>query len=117
MTGKKVVLIVEDEPLLLLDAEMFFEDAGFEVETAPNADKAIEILLARSDIGIVFTDIEMPGSMDGMKLAAMIRDRWPPIQLIVASGKVNVRDGDLPSGGLFFRKPYDLNTVLGAIAA
>ena len=76
---KAVVLVVEDEPLLRMAATCLVEDAGFEAIEASNADEAILILEARTDIHIVFTDIDMPGSMDGLKLAEAVRGRWPPI--------------------------------------
>ena len=93
-----VVLIVEDEPLVRLGAVQAIEDAGFEVIEAANADEAIRILENRSDIRVVFTDIHMPGSIDGLKLAHAVRDRWPPIKIIVTSGHGSgKRTG--PSGG------------------
>ena len=101
------VLIVEDEPLVRLSAVKVIEDAGFEVIEAANADEAIRILENRSDIRVVFTDIHMPGSMDGLKLAHAVRDRWPPIKIIVTSGHDQVTEQDLPEGGCFFAKPYD----------
>ena len=78
-SGRPVVLIVEDEFLLRIDAVDMIAAAGFEVVEAGNADEAIEILEARRDITVVFTDIQMPGSMDGLKLARAIRGRWPPM--------------------------------------
>lgn len=101
-----VVLVVEDEPLLRLCAVDLIESAGFEAVEARDADEAIEILSARRDIRIVFTDIDMPGSMDGLKLAAAIRDRWPPIELIVTSGMIDPPPGAIPARGKFFAKPY-----------
>jgi len=83
------------------------EEAGYNVVEASNADEAIKILEARTDIRIVFTDIEMPGSMDGLKLARYVRDRWPPIQLVVTSGRHRIDDADLPPCGQFVPKPYD----------
>jgi CheY-like chemotaxis protein len=71
-----------------------------------SADEAIAILEARLDINVVFTDIQMPGSMDGLKLAAAVRDRWPPIKIVATSGHVKIGAGDLPQGGRFLRKPY-----------
>jgi two-component system, response regulator PdtaR len=102
---KPVVLIVEDEFLLRMDSAAVMEEAGFEVVQAANADEAIAILGMRSDIGVVFTDIQMPGSMDGLKLARFVRDRWPPIKIVATSGLVAIGDGDLPEGGLFISKP------------
>ncbi|MDU0341930.1 response regulator [Bosea rubneri] len=114
MMSKLVVLIVEDEPLLRMDAADFIEDAGFEVVEATHADEAIDILKARDDIAIVFTDIEMPGSMDGMKLAHAVRSGWPPILLVVASGRVMPREGDLPENVRYLRKPYRPAEVIAA---
>ena len=102
-----VVLIVEDEFLIRLHAAQIIEEAGFDVIEASNADEAISILEVRSDITILFTDIQMPGSMDGLKLAAAVKGRWPPIKIVATSGVVNVRSDDLPEGGRFLPKPYD----------
>ena len=101
-----VILIVEDEFLLRLDSAETIESAGFEVIQAANADEAIAILNARPDIHVVFTDIQMPGSMDGLKLARFVRDRWPPIKIVATSGRAIVGDDDLPDGGVFLPKPY-----------
>jgi CheY-like chemotaxis protein len=105
------VLIVEDELLLRISAAEMVADAGFEVVEAGNADEAIAILEARPDIHIVFTDIQMPGSMDGLKLARFVRDRWPPVKLVATSGRVAVVEGELPEGGLFIGKPYTATRI------
>ena len=104
--NRPVILIVEDELLLRINAVELITEAGFDVVEAGDAEEAIAILEARSDIHIVFTDIQMPGSMDGLKLARFIRGRWPPIKLVVTSGQAAIRDGDLPEGGVFIGKPY-----------
>ena len=109
------ILIVEDEPLVRLDAARAIEDAGFEVIEAANADEAIEILENRSDIRVVFTDMHMPGSLDGLKLAHAVRNRWPPIKIIVTSGHGRVSEEDLPTGGRFFAKPYDLEEITNTL--
>jgi CheY-like chemotaxis protein len=101
-----VILIVEDEPLIRLGAVGMIEEAGFEIVQAVNADEAIQILEKRRDVRVVFTDIQMPGSMDGLKLAHAIRNRWPPIKIIVTSGRERITERDLPEGGCFFSKPY-----------
>jgi two-component system, response regulator PdtaR len=101
-----VNLIVEDEFLLQLDSPATIESAGFEVIQAANADDAIAILKGRPDIHVVFTDIQMPGAMDGLKLARFVRDRWPPIKIVATSGRVMVGDDDLPAGSVFLPKPY-----------
>jgi CheY-like chemotaxis protein len=110
-----VILIVEDELLLRMDSAGVIEDAGFEVVQAGNADEAIAILKARSDIRVVFTDIQMPGSMDGLKLARFVRDRWPPIKIVATSGLVRVGDDDLPTGSLLLAKPYRGAEVVAAL--
>jgi two-component system, response regulator PdtaR len=81
-------------------------DVGFDVVEAGNADEAIAILESRPDIHVVFTDIQMPGSMDGLKLARFVRGRWPPIKIIATSGFVRVGTDDLPEGSRFLTKPY-----------
>jgi two-component system, response regulator PdtaR len=101
-----VILIVEDELLIRMDSAEAIENAGFEVIQAGNADDAIAILEARTEIHVVFTDIQMPGSMDGLKLARFVRDRWPPIKIVATSGLVRVEDDDLPAGSVFLPKPY-----------
>jgi len=112
---RPVVLIVEDEFLLRMDAVDMIEAAGFEVVEAANADEAIEILEARRDITVVFTDIQMPGSMDGLKLARAVRGRWPPIKIIATSGHLHVAETDLPEGGRFLPKPYSPRQVTGVL--
>ena len=97
------VLVVEDEFFSRLHAVNLVEAAGYKAIEASNADEAIAILESRKDIRIVFTDIDMPGSMDGLKLARAIRDRWPPIEL---TGHFDICDDELPERGRFFAKPY-----------
>ena len=99
------VLVVEDEFLSRLHAVNLVEDAGYMAVEAFNAEEAIAILEARKDIRIVFTDVDMPGTMDGLKLAHAIRTRWPPIELIVTSGHFHLTGADLPERRRFFPKP------------
>ncbi|MBB2687852.1 UNVERIFIED_ORG: CheY-like chemotaxis protein [Rhizobium etli] len=108
---KQKVLIVEDEPLLRMMAVELVEDAGFEAFEAGSASEAIVILETTPGIRILFTDIDMPGSMDGLMLAAAVRDRWPPIQIIVVSGKQTPAARDMPDRSVFFPKPYDTKKV------
>jgi CheY-like chemotaxis protein len=114
-SSRPVVLIVEDELLLRMDAVDMIAAAGFEVVEARDADQAIEILEARLDITVVFTDIQMPGSMDGLKLAQAVRGRWPPIKIVATSGRVHVSETDLPEGGRFLPKPYNPGQVAGVL--
>jgi CheY-like chemotaxis protein len=102
---RAVILIVEDELLIRLNAVEMIEEA-FEVVEAASADEAIAVLEGRLDITVVFTDIQMPGSMDGLKLAAAVRHRWPPIKIVATSGQVKLGPGDLPGGGRFLPKSY-----------
>ena len=112
---RPAVLIVEDESLVRLGAVRSIEEAGFEVIEAANADEAIRILENRSDMRVVFTDIHMPGSMDGLKLARSVRNRWPPIKIIVTSGRSQVSEQELPEGGRFFAKPYEATQITDTI--
>jgi two-component system, response regulator PdtaR len=102
-----LVLVVEDESLVRMNAVSLLEEAGFGVLEAGSADEAIALLESRSDIRIVFTDINMPGSMDGLRLAHAIRNRWPPIELVLTSGKMRIGNDEMPSRGLFLSKPYE----------
>ena len=98
---RPVVLIVEDEFLIRMDAVDMIRSGGFDVIEAESADEAIAILECRPDITIVFTDVQMPGSMDGLKLAAAIRGRWPPVKIVATSGLFGIGEDDLPSGSRF----------------
>ncbi|MBB3951846.1 response regulator transcription factor [Aureimonas jatrophae] len=110
------VLIVEDDPFIMAEAVDLVEEAGFRAYTARNADQAIRHLERHSDIRVLFTDIDMPGTMDGLKLAHAVRDRWPPVTIMVVSGNVKVQQSDLPTDGVFFAKPYPPEDVLRSLA-
>src|ERR1700761_2299133 len=109
------VLIVEDEFLLRADAVEFMENSGFTVYEAGNADEAIALLEQHADIRAVFTDIHMPGSMDGLKLAHYVRGRWPPIKLILTSGLERPLSEHMPLGSGFVGKPYQLDRVADSL--
>jgi len=108
-----MILIVEDEVLINWTITEELQLQGCEVISAFNADEAISILQSRADIEVVFTDIDMPGSMDGLRLAAAIRDRWPPIQVIVTSGKAT--PSILPQHVSFLAKPYTVDDVVKSV--
>lgn len=110
-----VILVVEDEPILLLHAAGTIEDAGFQALQAANADEAIGFLERYPQIRVVFTDIDMPGSMDGRRLALAVRDRWPPIEIILTSGHASITVKDMPSRCRFLPKPYNEAQLIGAI--
>src|ERR1700729_531842 len=82
-----VILIVEDEALVRLSAVDMLEDAGFRMIEAVNSEQALELLAADSDVQLLFTDVNMPGTIDGLALARQVRDRWPHIGIMIASGK------------------------------
>jgi CheY-like chemotaxis protein len=102
-----VVLVVEDEMLLRMRAVDMVEDAGYTPVEAVDADEAVKILESRSDIALMFTDIQMPGSMDGLGLAHSVHERWPPIKIIVVSGALKLADIELPADSRFFGKPLE----------
>jgi CheY-like chemotaxis protein len=114
-SNRPVVLVVEDEVLIRMNATDMVVEAGFEAIAASHADEAIRILESRNDIRAVFTDVQMPGSIDGMRLARVVRDRWPPVALIVTSGKTDGLERDLPNGGKILPKPYDQVQVEAAL--
>jgi CheY-like chemotaxis protein len=107
------VLVVEDEVLIRDFVSEELTDAGFEVIQVGTADEAIVVLEARQDVHLVFTDIDMPGSMDGLKLAAAVRDRWPPVHIIITTGKE--RPMTIPANALFIPKPYLGKNIVTAI--
>ncbi|MDO7841881.1 response regulator [Sphingomonas immobilis] len=112
---RHAILIVEDEAFIRYDLVDFFEDAGFQVFDAENADVAIELMAANPSIRIVLTDVDMPGSMDGVRLAHVIRDRYPPTLLLIASGARKLEQGDMPPGATFIAKPFDPRSLLSRI--
>lgn len=111
------VLVVEDEALLLLVIADELRDAGFIVIEASNADQAIRELENHPEINMLFTDIDMPGSMDGLRLSAAVRDRWPPVKIVITSGKTTPRKELMPVDGIFIPKPYTPETIAAALHA
>ena len=109
------VLIVEDDALVRAEAVDLCEEAGFTTYEARNADQAIRQLELHSEIRVLFTDVEMPGTMDGLKLARAVRDRWPPVTIMVTSGRTKVIKEDMPENGLFFSKPYPPDAIIKAL--
>ena len=113
--GPPKVLVVEDEMLLRMRAVDIVEDAGFIPIEAVNADEALAILESRSDVDLLFTDIQMPGSMDGLKLAHAVHERWPFIKIILVSGKLTPTDSERPTDSRFFGKPLEVNQMITEI--
>jgi two-component system, response regulator PdtaR len=100
------VLVVEDEHLIRMDTASSLESLGFTVYEAANAADAIRCLEVHNEIRLIFTDVNMPGSMDGVALAHYVRTRWPPVKIMVTSGYKRIPDSDLPTAALFVAKPY-----------
>jgi two-component system, response regulator PdtaR len=111
------VLVVEDDPLVRTLAVEIVEEAGYVALEAADADEAVAILEVRSDIAVLFTDINMPGSIDGLKLAHAVRDRdrWPPIKIVMVSGKVELSANDMPPNSRFFAKPYQASKMVSEL--
>jgi CheY-like chemotaxis protein len=106
--------MVEDEPIIRMCAVELLEQAGFEVLEAESADAAVRTLELRHDVRILFADIEMPGSMNGLRLAAAVRGRWPPIEIVLTSGR-RVTPGEMPEGSVFIPKPYAIPGLVATL--
>jgi two-component system, response regulator PdtaR len=117
IAARPSVLVVEDEHFVRMVAVDMLEDAGFAVLEAPTADVAWQVLEREPKIDLLFTDIDMPGSMDGLALAGRVAERWPHIRLVVTSGRFALRDEELPDDGRFLPKPYRQSQLLDAIRA
>jgi CheY-like chemotaxis protein len=107
MMHKAAILVVEDEILIRMNTADMIEEAGYDVVEARDARAALDILKQRDDIDVVFTDVNMPGTMDGLELARFICGTWPWIHVVITSGKMMLRDEDIPDEGRFLPKPYN----------
>lgn len=114
MSAPIVVLVVEDETLVRMDIVDQLGELGFRVQEAANADEAVLILDQHPDIQVMFTDVDMPGKMDGLELASVVRNRWPPVKIIVTSGHHHVQLSDMPPESRFFNKPYQASAIAEA---
>lgn len=112
-----VVLVVDDEPLIRLNAADMLTDAGWTAIEAADAAEALEVLAAHPEIDVLFTDITMPGEMDGLDLARRVHQMRPDVQLIITSGKLRLRADEMPDGGRFIGKPYRDHQVLALLTA
>lgn len=109
---RPVVLLVEDEvPVRMFEADLL-RDAGFEVLEAASADEALRKLETRGDIQVLFTDVHMPGSLDGLALARCVHERWPDVEMLIASGRSRLDPDEIPDDGLFVSKPYEPSHVI-----
>ena len=100
------VLVVEDDLIVRMDIVDSLEEAGFKSVEAGSASEAISVLESRSDIRVVFTDIEMPGTMDGLALSHYVRHRWPPTIVVISSGQRKPSRDEMPANVEFISKPY-----------
>jgi CheY-like chemotaxis protein len=107
-----VILVVEDEMLLRMRAVDMVEDAGFVPVEAVDADEALTILQSRSDFALLFTDVQMPGSMSGLQLALAVHESWPRIKIILASGQLKLSGSDIPQDSRFFGKPLKSDEMI-----
>jgi CheY-like chemotaxis protein len=105
------ILIVENEAIVRMELAAQLTDFGFKVLVASDADEAIDLLDSHQEIELLLTDVTMPGSMDGVRLAHHVRKRWPPIKIVVTSGRLGTKLSDLPLGSAFFPKPYGSETL------
>ncbi len=109
-----VVLVVEDEPFARLMGADLLQEAGFDVLEACDGDEALRLLEVHPEVGVVFTDVEMPGSVDGLELARHVCQRWPRIGIVVTSGN-KIRTEAIPREGKFLAKPYDRKALVREI--
>jgi CheY-like chemotaxis protein len=116
MSVKCAVLVVEDEALIRMDLVKILEDAGYRTFEASSAAGAIGILERHSEIRVVFTDVHMPGTMDGLELARHVRERWPPTIIVISSGKVAPQPDEMPEGVSFLAKPYEEHKLTKVLA-
>ena len=112
---RPIVLLIEDEPLQRIFPSDLIEEAGFEVIEVGSAEQGVAVLEARTDIRIVFADLDMPRSIDGLRIAAAIRDRWPPIEIVLISGRSSPAVDEIPARSCFVSKPFVSSQVIGAI--
>lgn len=110
-----VILIVEDDVLAGEYLEFVLQKAGYEVVNTASADEAIAVLEHRSDISLIITDINLPGLMNGLKLAAAVKDRWPPTNIIIVTGYRAPESDEIPAGSLFVPKPYNAQKMIDAV--
>src|ERR1700688_4292628 len=110
-----LILVVEDQEILRLYAADLLEEHGFRVVEAQNAAAALKVLETRNDVRLLFTDIQMPGALDGMDLAREVHQRWPRVLLVITSGQKKPSEAEIPDHGRFVAKPYRAAELLGQV--
>lgn len=114
-TAMATVLVVEDEPLLRMDAVDFLHEEGFLVIDAGSGDEGLVLLRNRPEVMVLFTDIHMPGSLNGLELARIAASDFKHVRLLIVSGRGVPNVTDLPPGAHFMAKPYEVSAVLAHI--
>jgi CheY-like chemotaxis protein len=114
-TSKPAILVVDDEDLLRLHAADLLAENGYAVVEAPNAEAALKTLETHPDVRLLFTDIQMPGAIDGLELARLVHQRWPHILLVMTSGRQRPSNAEIPDHGRFIAKPYRARELLGQV--
>lgn len=110
-------LAVDDEPIIRMDAAQILEEAGFRCLSAESGEEAISILVEKGQqVVVLFTDVEMPGSVNGFALARYVAEHWPHIEIVVSSGRVKPEEGDLPAKAAFIMKPFSAETIHGELS-
>ena len=107
IAAKPVILVVENEPILRMDTADVVEDLGYKALEAIHADEALRVLERRTDVGVVVTDIDMPGTWNGLQFARRVRERWPRMGIVLVSGRYSVRREEMPERSVFFHKPIN----------
>ena len=108
---RPIALVVDDEPLILMDTADLISDLGYSVVEAQTADEAYEFLDRHSSLQLLFTDVQMPGELDGFGLARVVAERWPHIRVVIASGAAFPGPDDLSGNAKFIRKPFTSGLV------
>lgn len=116
-TAAPVVLVVEDEVLVRMLACDILRDAGYDALEAVDAREALLLLDARPDVALLFTDVDMPGEINGLGLARLVSMRWPNLPIIATSGAAIVDPVDLPANGVFLQKPYSPSSLIERVEA
>lgn len=113
---QKTVIVAEDEPLVRMLAAESLTDAGFTVIEVGHADEALAALKAhKGQVLALFTDVHMPGTHNGLELAQLVYEKWPRVALIVTSGHYVLSEGEMPNGGIFVTKPYELEAIIAQL--
>jgi two-component system, response regulator PdtaR len=115
VNSKPAILVVEDETLIRLWAAGLLQENGFSVLEAENAEAALKVLESRPDVELLFTDVQMPGSLNGMELAREVHARWPHVLLVITSGRGRPTRAEIPDDGRFVAKPYNAEELLGQV--